>query len=247
MGDPYFDFDDGKEEIIPPKPENTTPVAPVQSTPAPVKPIAQPATIPVESQPVIEEPPYPLVKELPSNTLDEPLSATFMRDLRVIGNKLVHVLWPLKKDDGHGLSTEWDLWGPLLFSLIFATVLSINSSNSSDSNYNSFAFGFFIIWICGILISANAILIGGQISFLQTVCLLGYCLAPISVGAVLCWFWNNYLYRGIILAGAIFWSVWASNGFISESILPGKKFEAVYPVGLMYVALGWVVFTMGRE
>ena len=56
------------------------------------------------------------------STLDEPVSETIMRDLRMVGNKLMCVLNPRKAN----IQTlkDWDLWGPLILCLMLATLLS---------------------------------------------------------------------------------------------------------------------------
>ena len=55
-------------------------------------------------------------------TLDEPVADTIMRDLRMVGNKMMCVLNPRKAN----IQTlkDWDLWGPLILCLMLATLLS---------------------------------------------------------------------------------------------------------------------------
>lgn len=60
-----------------------------------------------------------LIRNNPTlDTLDEPVSATLLRDLRAVWEKLKQVLIPVasKKD----LLKDWDLWGPLLLCLILS-------------------------------------------------------------------------------------------------------------------------------
>merc|ERR1719411_2232967 len=45
------------------------------------------------------------------NTLDEPVKDTVMRDLKAVGKKFFHVLYP---KESKSLLREWDLWGPLV-------------------------------------------------------------------------------------------------------------------------------------
>ncbi|RLU16885.1 hypothetical protein DMN91_010954 [Ooceraea biroi] len=45
------------------------------------------------------------------NTLDEPIKDTILRDVRAVGKKFLHVLYPKEKKS---LLKEWDLWGPLV-------------------------------------------------------------------------------------------------------------------------------------
>ncbi|CAG8634748.1 11273_t:CDS:2, partial [Diversispora eburnea] len=52
-----------------------------------------------------------------SNTLDEPVSETLLRDLRNIAIKLRQVLNPKGRSD---VLRDWDLWGPLILCLALA-------------------------------------------------------------------------------------------------------------------------------
>ncbi|GKT16206.1 Protein YIP4 [Aduncisulcus paluster] len=243
--EPHFEVDvDDNPPPPPPPPHSMTQEAPPSIPPKePISSLPKPPVEDTPKKPSPEAEPVPLVP-IPTNTLDESVWVTFYRDIKVIGHKLAHVLWPPLKGDS--LREEWDLWGPLIFSLLFAVVLAISEGGDEGHNYNAFSFGFFIIWAAAIIITANAILIGGEIGFLQTVCLLGYCLAPVSFAALLCLFWNNFIYRTVIIGVMTVYSVWASWGFITGSVIDGKKFEAIYPVGLLYTALGWIVFIMGN-
>ncbi|KAK5886991.1 hypothetical protein CesoFtcFv8_017968 [Champsocephalus esox] len=45
------------------------------------------------------------------STLDEPVKETILRDLRAVGSKFIHVLYPKRSSV---LLRDWDLWGPLL-------------------------------------------------------------------------------------------------------------------------------------
>merc|ERR1711871_901424 len=55
------------------------------------------------------------------STLDEPVSVTIMRDVTMVGNKMMCVLNPRKAN----IQTlkDWDLWGPLLLCLMLAALL----------------------------------------------------------------------------------------------------------------------------
>lgn len=54
-------------------------------------------------------------------TLTEPVSTTFMRDLRRVGKKLRTVLLPMATEaDTLRELRDWDLWGPLLLCLVLS-------------------------------------------------------------------------------------------------------------------------------
>ena len=46
----------------------------------------------------------------------------FRRDLKAVGSKFYHVLYPVEKKS---LLREWDLWGPLILCTFMATVLQV--------------------------------------------------------------------------------------------------------------------------
>eukprot|EP01017_Pseudomicrothorax_dubius_P022413 TRINITY_DN2426_c0_g1_i4.p1 TRINITY_DN2426_c0_g1~~TRINITY_DN2426_c0_g1_i4.p1 ORF type:complete len:144 (+),score=20.77 TRINITY_DN2426_c0_g1_i4:154-585(+) len=54
------------------------------------------------------------------NTLNEPISETIMRDLRMIGYKLKYVLNPKMREERAQKLRDWDLWGPLILCLFLA-------------------------------------------------------------------------------------------------------------------------------
>ena len=96
-------------------------------------------------------------------TLDEPVTETIMRDVRMVGNKMICVLNPRKAN----IQTlkDWDLWGPLLLCLMLATLLSWFAP--TDQKSLVFASVFVIIWVGAAVVTVNALLLGGNISFFQ--------------------------------------------------------------------------------
>ena len=96
-------------------------------------------------------------------TLDEPVTDTIMRDLRMVGNKMMCVLNPRKAN----IQTlkDWDLWGPLILCLMLATMLSWFAPYEQKSLV--FASVFVIIWCGAAVVTVNALLLGGNISFFQ--------------------------------------------------------------------------------
>uniref|UniRef100_A0A8D8ZUR7 Protein YIPF n=1 Tax=Cacopsylla melanoneura TaxID=428564 RepID=A0A8D8ZUR7_9HEMI len=109
------------------------------------------------------------------NTLDEPIKTTIMRDLTAVGVKFRHVLQPQEKSS---LLKEWDLWGPLLLCTFMAIVLQGDSDDRLDHDGGpQFAEVFVIVWIGSAVVTLNSKLLGGNISFFQSVCVLGYCLS----------------------------------------------------------------------
>ncbi|PPQ84822.1 hypothetical protein CVT26_012054, partial [Gymnopilus dilepis] len=116
------------------------------------------------------------------DTLDEPVSKTIARDLLSIYSKLVQVLYP-RRSTGREVLRDWDLWGPLLLCLCLAIMLSINAPPThSLSVFSS------VIVICSLgalTVTVQAKLLGGRVSFFQGLCVLGYCIAPLDIAALI--------------------------------------------------------------
>eukprot|EP00164_Ancoracysta_twista_P000218 GFYU01000315.1.p1 GENE.GFYU01000315.1~~GFYU01000315.1.p1 ORF type:complete len:204 (+),score=34.45 GFYU01000315.1:61-672(+) len=171
------------------------------------------------------------------STLDEPVMDTLMRDLRAIGVKISYVAVP--KGDNLKELRHWDLWGPLILCLFLGLLLSFSAP--ADQGELVFALVFVVVWLGSAVVTINALLLGGQISFFQSVCVLGYCLFPLNVGALLCLFWSNMVYHVVVVGICLIWSTKASVGFLSEMVPEEKRGLAVYPVWLFYLFIGWLV------
>ncbi|KXS17361.1 Yip1-domain-containing protein [Gonapodya prolifera JEL478] len=172
------------------------------------------------------------------NTLDEPVLETLLRDLRRIWHKILQVLRPGSQPAADVLR-EWDLWGPLLLCLGLATRLSLTAP--SDQSSNVFTQVFAAVWIGSAIVTLNAQLLGGRISFLQSVCVLSYCLFPLLAASVVSLLVPSIIIRGIFVAVAVWWSAVASLSFLSDARLENRRLLAVYPMMLFYVFLGWEV------
>lgn len=141
----------------------------------------------------------------PVGTLDEPVLTTIMRDLRQVGNKLRYVLLPAsRQNDTLKELRNWDLWGPLLLCLVLSILLSLSAPVGQASLV--FASVFVIVWAGAGVVTLNAQLLGGQISFFQSVCVLGYCIFPLVLAALLAMAWSNGIYRTILVVTALVWS-----------------------------------------
>jgi len=176
------------------------------------------------------------------NTLDEPISETVKRDLKAVGSKFVHVLYPKEKKS---LLREWDLWGPLILCTFMATILQGDDLHEGGPE---FAEVFVIVWVGAMMVTLNTKLLGGSISFFQSVCVLGYCLLPLSLSLVMCRVvlmaaQTRFLLaiRCILVLAGFLWSTFASMQFLGDCNPPNKKLLAVYPMFLFYFVIGWMV------
>jgi uncharacterized membrane protein YhdT len=129
-----------------------------------------------------------------------------MRDLNQVRDKLKIVLLPLGAESQENviqklkdcesdfidlkmklftfICASGDLWGPLLVCLTLSTILSITAPGDSASLV--FAAVFVIVWCGAAAVTLNAQLLGGSISFFQSVCILGYCVFPLTLSAFCC-------------------------------------------------------------
>jgi hypothetical protein len=141
---------------------------------------------------------------------------------------------------------EWDLWGPLLVCLALAVLLSFKAPVGQASLV--FAAVFCAVWIGSSVVTVNAQLLGGTISFFQSVCVLGYCVFPMTVAAVfvdLLKFINlgafSTLCEMAVLVIGFLWATRASSVFIGQYIQPSRRILAVFPVLFFYTFLAWLI------
>lgn len=99
---------------------------------------------------------------------------------------------------------------------------------------------FALVSVGAIVLTVNVVLLGGTIGFFQSLCLLGYCIFPLVVSALVGLFVTLRLVRWIIVPVAIVWSSWASVPFIGGAVPVNRRALAVYPLLLLYATLGWL-------
>ncbi|CAD5115064.1 DgyrCDS4079 [Dimorphilus gyrociliatus] len=184
------------------------------------------------------------------STLDEPVRVTVLRDVKAVGKKFVHVLWP---KESRALLREWDLWGPLILCIFLAMMLqgSTKTIDSSNDGGPQFAEVFVIYWVGAFIVTLNIKLLGGSISFFQSVCVLGYCVLPLAVSLIVCRIILLaetqsvvlFIIRCVVVLIAFGWSTFASTAFLSESQPPKRKALAVYPIFLFYFVISWLVIS----
>lgn len=181
------------------------------------------------------------------STLDEPVTVTIMRDLKAVGYKFGHVFFPKKSNL---LLRDWDLWGPLTLCVFLAILLQGNSS--VDENAPEFASLFALFAVGAIMVTINTKLLSGNISILQSICVLGYCLLPLVIAATFHEFSLQifggkstmaFIFHFCLSVFSIGWSVFASTAFLAADTinLNERKALAIYPIFLFYFVIGWLV------
>ncbi|CAD6575543.1 MAG: hypothetical protein TREMPRED_001450 [Tremellales sp. Tagirdzhanova-0007] len=173
-------------------------------------------------------------------TLDEPVTKTIMRDLNSIYAKLLQVLYPPKGAGTNQLLRDWDLWGPLVICLSLAIVLSIDAPK--EQAMQVFSLVISLIAIGSVVVTVNSKLLGGKVSFFQSLCVLGYAVAPILLASIISILVHNLFVRIPISLACWAWSVWASMNFFNGTRLPETRtFLAVYPICLFFFVLAWMI------
>ncbi|KAF8400327.1 hypothetical protein HHK36_013624 [Tetracentron sinense] len=178
----------------------------------------------------------------PVNTLTEPVWDTVKRDLsRIVSNlKLVVFPNPNREDPGKALR-DWDLWGPFFFIVFLGLTLSWSASVKKSE---VFAVAFALLAAGAIILTLNVLLLGGHIIFFQSLSLLGYCLFPLDIGALICMLKDNVIVKVIVVSVTLAWSSWAAYPFMSSAVNPRRKALALYPVLLMYVSVGFLIIAI---
>ena len=173
-------------------------------------------------------------------TLDEAVQTTINRDLKLIYNKLKLVINPLiSKEKKYNQIRQWDLWGPLLLNLILAFTLTLNTKEKGQIT----SLIFIIFWLGGTIIYLNNHFLGVKASIFQIFCLLGYCLFPLNIAAIIITIINfNDLIRLILVGGACGWSIYSSSDYLKVITNHEQRYLVLYPCILFYLYIAWFVF-----
>jgi len=139
---------------------------------------------------------------------------------------------------------NWDLFGPLIVCLLLSIVLSMRAPSHQSSAV--FASVFCSMWMGSAVVTINAKLLGANISFFQSVCILGYSVFPFCLSAFIIFLLQNTLLGHVwldiiwVIIGYI-WATRASVLFIGQFVPKERRFLAVFPVFFYYTLLGWLV------
>ncbi|KAF9249461.1 hypothetical protein DTO013E5_2721 [Penicillium roqueforti] len=118
---------------------------------------------------------------------------------------------------------DWDLWGPLVFCLVLSLFLSVAKGDQSSVVFSGV---FCLVWIGEAAVTLQIKLLGGKISFFQSICIIGYTLFPLVIAAML-----------------IAWSLAAGVSILGGSgVVRNRVGIAVYPLFVFYIAIGCLCF-----
>jgi hypothetical protein len=174
-------------------------------------------------------------------SLDEAIVTTIYRDLYSVYIKLILVINPLTSDEVKKKHIrQWDLWGPLLFTVFLACTLAINSNDKSQT----VILIFLIFWVGSFLVFLNSNLLGVKISIFQIFCLLGYCLFPLNISSfIFCFIKTNDILKLFFIGLTCFWSLFSVSRFLKNLANSEQRYLVLYPVILLYFFISWFIFT----
>ncbi|KAF4659020.1 Yip1 member 6 [Perkinsus olseni] len=160
--------------------------------------------------------------DTPDSTLDEPIRVTIMRDVTAVAQKLKYVMLPRARVEGGAGLRNWDLWGPLILCMALSVILALQAPDTQKGYV--FSMIFVIVWLGSAVVTVNGVLIKGKISFFQSVCVLGYCVFPLVISAIVCFFVKNYrIVKLLVVLAGFVWSTGASVGFMSELVPADRR------------------------
>ena len=175
------------------------------------------------------------------NTLNESIITTINRDLLLIYTKIKYVVNPfIPREQKDTQIRQWDLWGPLVLNMTLAFTLSFNTKEKSQMT----ALIFVIFWLGGVILFLNANFLGVKTSIFQMLCLLGYCLFPLNLAAIIVTLFNfNDILRLIIVILNLFWSIYSSSDYLKIMINQEQRYLVLYPFILFYLYISWFIFS----
>ncbi|KAG8631718.1 hypothetical protein KVT40_000858 [Elsinoe batatas] len=136
---------------------------------------------------------------------------------------------------------DWDLWGPLLFCLLLSFLLSRGAQDEQKSVVFSGVFA--IVWIGEAVVTVQIKLLGGNISFFQSVCIIGYTLFPLVIASLLSALGLPIIARVPVYIVLVAWSMAAGISILGGSgVVKNRVGIAVYPLLVFYVGLGCLCF-----
>ncbi|KAI9830672.1 MAG: hypothetical protein M1826_004501 [Phylliscum demangeonii] len=136
---------------------------------------------------------------------------------------------------------DWDMWGPLIFCLLLSLLLSLPARAEQKSLVFSGVFA--IVWIGEAVVTLQIKLLGGNISFFQSVCIIGYTLFPLVIAAMLSALHLPAIARIPVYLVLVAWSLAAGVSILGGSgVVRNRVGIAVYPLLVFYVSLGCLCF-----
>merc|ERR1712146_494496 len=139
-----------------------------------------------------------------------------------------------------------DLWGPLLVCLSLSILLSFSAPTEQGALV--FAAVFFVVWFGSAIVTLNAQLLGGTISFFQSLCILGYCVFPLDMAAFVSFAlsiaFKSFILKSILVTIGFVWSTRASVIFIGQVISPQRNgWRCIQYFYFIHSWVGWFSYS----
>ena len=123
--------------------------------------------------------------------------------------------------------------------MILALTLSFNTKEKSQMT----TLIFVIFWLGGVVLYLNANFLGVKASIFQMLCLLGYCLFPLNLSAIIVTIFNfNDIIRLIIVMASLCWSIYSSSDYLKAISNQNQRYLVLYPCILFYLYIAWFIF-----
>ncbi|KAK0643473.1 hypothetical protein B0T16DRAFT_430072 [Cercophora newfieldiana] len=136
---------------------------------------------------------------------------------------------------------DWDLWGPLIFCLALSALLSLGSRGEQRGVVFSGVFA--MVWVGEAVVTMQIKLLGGNISFAQSICIIGYTLFPLVLAALLSAIGLYWVVRIPVYLLLVGWSLAAGVSILGGSgVVKNRVGLAVYPMFVFYLGLGCLCF-----
>lgn len=75
-----------------------------------------------------------------------------------------------------------------------------------------------LVTIGSVVVTINSKLLGGKVSFFQSLCVLGYALAPLLLASIVALLLHNLFVRVPVSLVCFGWSVWGKCSFLYRSL-----------------------------
>ncbi|KAG6127390.1 hypothetical protein E4U22_004917 [Claviceps purpurea] len=135
-------------------------------------------------------------------------------ELTGLANRVMDAEALLQSNMSSGLR-DWDLWGPLIFCLLLSLLLSIAARTEQKDTVFSGVFA--MIWLGEAVVTLQIKLLGGNISFAQSVCIIGYTLFPLVIAGLLSALGLHWIPRIPIYTALVAWSLAAGVSILGGS------------------------------
>lgn len=126
-----------------------------------------------------------------------------------------------------------DMAGPILFCLLFGTLLLLSGKTHFGYIYGVALFGTVSLhWLFKLMSSA----FDGGLDFLRTASVLGYCLLPlVLLSAIAVILQLNNIFGYLLSVICVSWCTWAASGFFVRVLnLSNARPLVAYPLGMFY-------------